>query len=116
MRGYYTLVAGQVDHADATVEVRKGLSRHFPVPVAILARLAVDSHYQGRGLGKRLLVDALERVGRAAQEVAVRAVVVHAIDDAAAEFYKRFGFRSLSTTPRTLMVTLGELRQAGYGQ
>lgn len=113
--GYYTLIAGQLDHANATEAVRKGLSRHFPIPVAILARLAVDMDSQGQGLGARLLDDALERVCRAAQEVAVRAVVVHAIHDAAASFYECFGFRSLSTAPRALMVTLDELRQAGYG-
>lgn len=114
VRGYYTLLAGQVEHEEATEAVRKGLSRHFPVPVAILARLAVDARSQGQGLGAHLLDDALERVHRAAQEVAVRAVVVHAIDDAAAGFYERFGFRSLSLAPRTLMVTLAELREAGY--
>ena len=114
--GYYTLVAGEVDRAEATATVRRGLSRHYPIPVAILARLAVDSRYQGKGLGAKLLDDALERICRAAQEVAVRAVVVHAIDDTAASFYERFGFQSLTATPRTLMVTLTELRKAGYGR
>ena len=115
VRGYYTLLAGQVEHTEATEAARRGLSRHFPIPVAILARLAVEVHSQGEGLGARLLDDALARVCRAAQEVAVRAVVVHAIDDAAAGFYERFGFRGLSTAPRTLMVTLAEAREAGYG-
>jgi GNAT superfamily N-acetyltransferase len=114
VRGYYTLVAGQIEHGQATEGVRKGLSRHFPVPAAILARLAVDSRSQGQGLGARLLNDALERICRAAQEVAVRAVVVHAVDGRAVTFYERFGFRSLSSAPRTLMVTLAELREAGY--
>jgi len=114
VRGYYTLVAGQLEHAEATEPVRKGLSRHFPIPTAILARLAVDKRSQGQGLGASLLNDAFERICRAAREVAVRAVVVHAIDEAAAGFYERFGFRSLSTAPRTLMVTLAELRSAGY--
>jgi GNAT superfamily N-acetyltransferase len=113
---YYTLVAGQIEHAEVTEAVRKGLSRRFPIPAAILARLAVDVHGQGQGLGARLLCDALVRVCRAAQDVAVRAVVVHAIDDPAVSFYKHFGFRSLSETPRTLMVTLAELHQAGYGR
>lgn len=116
VRGYYTLLAGQVEHAEATEAARKGLSRHFPIPVAILARLAVDARSKGEALGARLLDDALERVCRAAQEVAVRAVVVHAIDDAAVGFYERFGFRGLSTAPRTLMATLTELREAGYGR
>lgn len=114
VRGYYTLLAGQVEHAEATEAARKGLSRHFPIPVAILARLAVDARSQRQGLGAHLLDDALQRVCRAAQEVAVRGVVVHAIDDAAGGFYERFGFRGLGTAPRTLMVTLAELRAAGY--
>lgn len=115
VRGYYTLVAGQIQHDQATETVRKGLSRHFPIPVAILARLAVDTRSQGEGLGSRLLNDALERICRAAQEVAVRAVVVHAIDQRAGGFYERFGFRGLTRAPRTLMVTLADLRAAGYG-
>jgi GNAT superfamily N-acetyltransferase len=115
-RGYYTLVAGQLEHVEATAAVRKGLSRHFPIPVAILARLAVDEGSQGQGLGASLLNDALERICRAAQEVAVRAVVVHAINQAAVGFYEHFGFRGLSEAPRSLMVTLAELREAGYGR
>lgn len=114
VRGYYTLVAGQLEHSEATKAVSKGLSRHFPIPAAILARLAVDGRSQEQGLGASLLNDAFERICRAAREVAVRAVVVHAIDEAAAGFYERFGFRSLSTVPQTLMVTLAELRSAGY--
>lgn len=116
VRGYYTLVAGQLEHVEAIDAVRKGLSRHFPIPVAILARLAVDEGSQGQGLGASLLNDALERICRAAQEVAVRAVVVHAINRAAVGFYERFGFRGLSEAPRSLMVTLAELNEAGYGR
>jgi GNAT superfamily N-acetyltransferase len=116
VRGYYTLVVGQLEHVEATEAVRKGLSRHFPIPVAILARLAVDERSQGQGLGASLLKDALERICRAAQEVAVRAVVVHAINQAAVDFYERFGFRGLSETPRSLMITLAELDEAGYGR
>ncbi len=112
--GYYALVAGQLHHEGATSAVRKGQSPHFPIPVALLARLAVDSRHQGRGLGAALLRDALARVQVASAGVAVRAVVVHAIDDQAAAFYQRFGFRALADTPRTLMVTLSELRAAGY--
>ncbi len=112
--GYYTLIAGQLEHDEATLQARKGLSPHFPLPVAILARLAVDSGHQGQGLGAMLLNDALGRVCRASEQVAVRTVVVHAVDDGAATFYERFGFRALSATPRTLMVTLAALRAAGY--
>jgi GNAT superfamily N-acetyltransferase len=112
--GYYTVLAGELDPAHATAKTRKRMSRHYPIPVAILARLAVDRRYQKRGVGARLLRDALQRVVLASEQIAVRAVVVHAIDDDAAGFYAHFGFRALSSTPRTLMVTLAELRAAGY--
>jgi GNAT superfamily N-acetyltransferase len=112
--GYYSLVAGQITHEEATEAARRGLSRHFPIPVAILARLAVDQRHHGQGIGAALLNDALRRVSHATELIAVRAVVVHAIDDEAAGFYRRFGFRALSTMPLTLMITLGELREAGY--
>ncbi|HZE06793.1 MAG TPA: GNAT family N-acetyltransferase [Solirubrobacteraceae bacterium] len=114
--GYYALLAGELDHQHATEQTRKGmsLSRHYPIPVAVLARLAVDHRHQHRGLGATLLRDALRRVTLASEQLAVRAVVVHAIDEPAARFYEHFGFRSLSATPRMLMVTLAELRAAGY--
>lgn len=112
--GYYTLLAGQLDHQEATPETSQGLSQHFPIPVAILARLAVDLSQQGRGIGAALLNDALVRVVRASEQVAVRAVVVHAVDEDASAFYKRFGFRALSEAPRTLMVNLSALRASGY--
>ena len=112
--GYYTLLAGQLQHEAATAAVRRGQSQHFPIPIALLARLAVDRRHQGRRLGAALLADALSRVQLASAQVAVRAVVVQAIDDRAQDFYERFGFRALSSTPRTLMVTLRDLRAAGY--
>jgi GNAT superfamily N-acetyltransferase len=110
--GYHTLLAGQLEHSEATPETGKGLSRHFPIPVAILARLAIDSKHQGSGLGATLLSDALTRVSRAAEQVAVHAVVVHAVDQNAATFYERFGFTALGATPRTLMITLAALQAA----
>ena len=117
VRGYYTLVVGQLEHVEATEAVRKGLSQHFPIPVAILARFAVDERSQGLGLGASLLNDAFERICRAAEEVAVRAVVAHAINDAAAGFYERFGFRGLSEAPRSLMVTsAGARKKPAYGR
>jgi len=106
--------AGELDHGQATPQTRQGVSRHYPIPVAVLARLAVDHRHQHRGLGAALLRDALRRVTLASEQLAVRAVVVHAIDERAEHFYEHFGFRSLRATPRTLMVTLTELRAAGY--
>ena len=112
--GYYALLAGQLDHQDATAETSRGLSRHFPIPIAILARLAVDVSQQGQGVGAALLHDAIRRIVQASEEVAVRAVVVHAVDENAVSFYERFGFRALGPTPRTLMTPVHALRAAGY--
>lgn len=112
--GYYALLAGELDHGEATEQTRRGMSRHYPIPVAILARLAVDQRHQNRGLGATLLKDALRRISLASAQIAVRTVVVHATDERAALFYEHFGFRALSATPRTLMITLAELRAAGY--
>jgi len=110
--GYYTLVAAQVEHEEATAAVRKGLSAHFPIPVALLARLAVATPHQGAGLGRSLLLDALRRVLRASDELAVRAVTVDAIDDRATSFYRAFGFEPSDLTPTTLMVPLQVVRRA----
>jgi len=83
-------------------------------PSAILARLAVDHPHRNRGVGATLLHDALRRATLASEQLAIRAVVVHATDESAPQFYEHFGFRALSATPRTLIVTLAELRAAGY--
>jgi GNAT superfamily N-acetyltransferase len=109
--GYYTLVAGQVEHEGATTPVRRGMSRHFPIPVAIIARLAVDRSKQGQGLGRSLLLDALRRIVRASDELAVRAVIVEAIDDSAVLFYRRFGFEPSGLNPRLLMIELRVVRR-----
>lgn len=110
--GYYTLVAAQVEHESATAAARRGMSRHFPIPVAIVARLAVDQSRQGAGLGRSLLLDALRRVLRASDELAVRAVIVDAIDEDAIAFYRRFGFDPSGLDPRLLMIELGAVRRA----
>jgi GNAT superfamily N-acetyltransferase len=109
--GYYTLVAAQVEHEQATSTVSKGLSRHFPIPVALIARLAVTTQHQGVGLGRSLLLDALQRVLRASDQLAVRAVTVDALDDHAASFYRRFGFEPSPLAPHTLMVSLDAVRR-----
>jgi GNAT superfamily N-acetyltransferase len=109
--GYYTLVAAQVEHEQATSSVRQGLSRHFPIPVALIARLAVTTQHQGAGLGHSLLLDSLQRVLRASDQLTVRAVTVEAIDDRAAAFYRRFGFEPSPLAPHTLMIPLDAVRR-----
>jgi GNAT superfamily N-acetyltransferase len=110
--GYYTLVAAQVEHEQATADVRRGLSRHFPIPVALIARLAVATSHQGTGLGRSLLLDALQRILKASDELAVRAITVEALDDRAASFYRHFGFEPTELAPNTLMVPLHNVRNA----
>jgi len=89
--GYYTLAAGSVRREETPARVAKGLAAH-PVPVILLARLAVDTGEQGKGVGSGLLKDALLRAVQAADIVGCRAVLVHAKDEAAQRFYVRFGF------------------------
>ncbi len=89
--GYYTITPGSITKEDAPKRVGKGLANH-PVPVIILARLAVDKTEQGTGLGKGLLKDALLRIVSAADIIGGRAVLVHAKDNQTKSFYEHFGF------------------------
>jgi GNAT superfamily N-acetyltransferase len=91
--GYYSLAAASVLREEATVRVAKGLAKH-PIPVVLLARLAVDHAEKGRGLGTALLKDALLRSLQGAEIIGCRAVLVHAKDQAAQAFYRKFGFES----------------------
>jgi GNAT superfamily N-acetyltransferase len=110
--GYYALATGGVDPEHAPPRVRKGVPRH-PVPVVILARLAVDERYQGLGLGRALVRDALLRVLNVAEEVGVRALLVHAKDESAKEFYLAFGeFEESPTDPMHLFLLIKDLRLA----
>lgn len=107
--GYYSVAAGSIAKDEAPARIRKGLANH-PVPVILLARLAVDRREQGAGLGRALLKDALLRIARAADEIAARAVLVHAIDDEARRFYRRFGFEESPVNELQLMLLMKDLR------
>src|SRR5439155_7182951 len=85
--GYYTLTAGSVQPDAAPARVIKGLAKH-PVPIILLARLAIDRQEQGKGLGKALLKDAVLRARQVSELVGCRAVLVHAKDSAAQAFYQ----------------------------
>ena len=108
--GYYTLVAGQVEHPAATPSVSAGASRQFPISICLLARLAIDNAWQGRGIGSDLLRDALRRAVGAADQVGIRAVLVDAIDGNAANFYRHYGFEPTTDDGLTLMVPVGTIR------
>ena len=89
--GYYSLAAASAEYEAVPPRIAKGLARH-PIPLALLARLAVDRTEQGAGIGAGLLKDALKRFLQAQSIIAARALVVHAKDEQAAAFYRHFGF------------------------
>src|SRR5665647_1568953 len=94
--GFYSLAVGSVELAAASGRVIKGLARHA-VPVMILARLAIDLHHQGSGLGRAMLKDALLRTLQAAAIAGIRALLVHAKDDTAQKWYLKWGFEPSPT-------------------
>jgi len=107
--GYYALSTGAVRRDESPARIAKGLANH-PIGVILLARLAVDRTRQGSGLGKALLVDALSRALQAADAIGARAVLVHALDDDAAAFYRKFGFQPSPLVPRQLLLLMKDLR------
>jgi len=109
--GYYSLCAGAVSKAEATGRVAKG-QPNYPISVILLARLAIDHTEQGRKLGAALLKDALLRCSQAADIIGVRAVLVHAIDDDARNFYKHFGFGECPLDDLHLMLLMKDLRNS----
>lgn len=108
--GYYSLAAGSITHDEATARVKKGLARH-PVPVILLARLAVDTSLQGKGIGAALLKDALLRTAHAANTIGARALLVHAKDDTAKAFYQHFTFDESPSDPYHLLLIMKDLLQ-----
>lgn len=102
--GYYCLAAGAVRHEGAPRKLRQNAPN--PTPVVIIGRLAVDKTFQGRGIGKGLLKDALLRITKASEMVGARAVVVHAVDQEAVPFYARYGFRQFPMGNQSLYVTI----------
>lgn len=102
--GYYAIAAGAVSHQAATSAVRRNMPD--PVPVMVLARLAVDTQAQGLKLGGALLQDAVNRAVAVSQNAGVRALLVHALHDSAKEFYEHYGFQASSLHPMTLMLRL----------
>lgn len=113
--GYYTLVTGHVEYEDAPQRLTKGLGR-YPVPVMLLARLAVANSWQGKGIGQGLLKDAMFRTLRAADIAGIRAFSVHAKDDQACAFYEHFGFVPSPVDPHILFRLLKDIRsQLGHG-
>lgn len=107
--GYYTLTFGDVAYDDAPERLRKGIARH-PIPLMILARLAVARAWSGKGIGAGLLKDALLRTLAAADIAGLRAFAVHAKDDEARALYAHFDFIPSPSDPLHMFVLLKDLR------
>lgn len=105
--GYFSLTVGQVDTVEAPERIRQGIGR-FPLPVVILARLAVSRENHGCGLGVGMLQDAIRRTLVIAEQAGIRAILTHPIDEDAARFYNRFGFTASPLRQQQLLLLLKE--------
>lgn len=108
--GYFSLTVGQVDVLTAPERISRGMGR-YPIPVAILARMAVSSVDQGRGIGVGMLREAIARTLTVADQVGVRALLTHPLDEEAARFYRRFGFESSPASESQLLLLLKDARK-----
>lgn len=108
--GYYSLVVGQVEPIEATGRIRKGLGQ-YPIPVMLLARLAVSTHAQGQGIGTGLLQDAIRRTLNVAEQAGIRAMLTHPIDESAGRFYQRFGFEASPLGQGQLLLLLKDAKR-----
>lgn len=108
--GYFSLTVGQVDTLEAPERIRKGMGQ-YPVPVVILARLAVSREHQGLGIGVGMLQDAIRRTLVIAEQAGVRALLTHPIDEDAARFYTRFGFVVSPLREQQLLLLLKDARR-----
>lgn len=106
--GYYAMAAGAIAHQMATSSVRRNMPD--PIPVMVLARLAVDKRAQGMYLGASLLQDAVNRAVAVSHNAGVRALLVHALHDRAKQFYEHYGFQISPAHPMTLMLRLGSVK------
>lgn len=107
--GYYSLAVGAVTHEQAPGRVKRNMPQ--PIPAMVLGRLAVDREFQGKGIGRGLLKDAVLRTSQAAAIAGIRVLLVHAISDSAKRFYEAYGFIASPVDPMTVMMTIGELER-----
>ncbi|MUG97724.1 GNAT family N-acetyltransferase [Scytonema sp. UIC 10036] len=111
--GYYSLAPGSISPEDAPARVIKGQGR-YPVPVILMARFAVDSSEQGKGLGKAMFRNALSRAVAGAEIIGGRAFLVHAKDEEACAFYLKFGMEESPTNPLHLLLLFKDIRQSFF--
>lgn len=108
--GYFSLTVGQVDVLQAPERIRKGMGQ-YPLPVVVLARLAVSQRDQGRGIGFGMLQDAIRRTMLVAEQAGIRAMLTHPIDEHAARFYTRFGFIASPLREQQLLLLLKDAKR-----
>ena len=108
--GYYALAAGAVLHENAPGSIRRNMPE--PIPVAVLGRLAVHADWTGHGIGAGLLKDAVLRTLRLGEEIGIRALLCHAIDESARQFYRHHGFVESPIDPLTLMLNIAKLSKS----
>jgi predicted N-acetyltransferase YhbS len=107
--GYFSLTVGQIDSLEATERIRKGMGQ-YPIPVVILARLAVSITDQGRGIGRGMLQDAIRRTLLISEQAGIRALLTHPLDPEAERFYLRFGFVKSPVREGQLVLLLKDAR------
>jgi GNAT superfamily N-acetyltransferase len=107
---YYCLASGSVFNSIATGKVRRNMPD--PIPVMVIGRLAVDKNWQGRGIGYGLVRDAVLRTLQASEIAGIRAILVHALNEQAKQFYEKCGFIASPTAPMTLMITIADAKAA----
>ena len=110
LAGYFSLTVGQIDTLETPERIRKGMGQ-YPIPVVILARLAVAQQDQGRDVGVGLLQDAIRRTTLIAEQAGMRAMLTHPIDEDAATFYTRFGFVASPLREQQLRLLLKDARR-----
>lgn len=109
--GYVSLTTGSVRRDDAPKRYTRGMPA-YPIPTILIARLAVDRRHQGRQLGSRLLAEALRLAVAASDAAAARLVIVDAIDESAAAFYRKWGFIGVPENPLRLYRKISDVRRA----
>jgi GNAT superfamily N-acetyltransferase len=107
--GYYSIATGSIERDNSTTRVAKGIPRH-PVPVALIARLAVDRQYQGKGIGEGMLKHAIQQILGASSIIGIRAILVHAKNQQAADFYKKYDFHPSPTNDLHLMMLIKDAK------
>lgn len=109
--GYYTLSSTEIEPQNLPIEFTKRLPRYHRLPATLLGRLAIDRSFQGRGLGKVILINALSRAFQNTREIGSIALVVEAIDDQAAQYYKHFGFQSFMSKDHLLFLPMQTIKE-----